>query len=220
MKFVSFIFSAFLLSNIVQLQAATLVSNLNEPLGTTFASYLNRYFATPFTIGDQSASIDRIDLPIFYSANGGSHFVELWADAANLPDAPIMRLAGESHPTSNGVFGYTPTSELTLSANTRYWLLVFSAVPGSATEQFHTTLSESETGYGQILSPTLTAWEPPEWRALRWQTGIGLTPVTMQFAVIGQQVPEPSFSILGLFFLACLTKLRRRMSCNAGLRLG
>lgn len=216
MKLASYLYSVLLGWNLVSVQftnAATLVSNLDEPLGTTFASYIDRYLATPFTVGSAPASIDRIDLPMHYSGNGGSHFVELWADDANLPGAPIMRLAGESHPTSNGVFAYTPTTELTLNGDTRYWLVVFSAFVGSATEQFHTTLSSSETGCGQIFSPTLTAFEPPTWRTLTWLFEGAHTPVTLQFAVIGQQVPEPSASIFGLFSLAGIAIMRRRRMC-------
>lgn len=217
MKFASYLGAILVACNLVSVQstaAATLVSNLDEPLGIEVASYLDRYLATPFTVGNLPSSIERIDLPIYYAGNRGSHVVELWADAANLPGAPIMRLAGESHPTSSGVYAYTPTAELILSGNTRYWFVVFSEFPGGASELFHTTLSNAETGYGQIVSPTLRAFDPPDWSTLTWSFAEGLTPVTVQFAVIGQQVPEPSAAAFGLLSLAGIVIMRRRLSSS------
>ena len=115
-------------------RAATVLSNLENDQFALYTVTLEFFLAQSFFVGDAATAyvLDSVSMPVidpdqFFGPLG------VWiydTDANNVPGNSIGALSTPVNPSSTGSFTYTPTSPLTLTASTRYWVVAGSAAGG------------------------------------------------------------------------------------------
>jgi hypothetical protein len=79
----------------------------------------------------------------FASFPPGPFFLSLYSNAGSAPGASLAILSGNNYPTNTGVYTYTNTSPLQLSANTTYWIVASSPASPPQTYTWLDTYSTS-----------------------------------------------------------------------------
>jgi hypothetical protein len=159
-------------------------SNVNQVPAGNNGVWNAQTLAASFNTGSVTSYLASVSLGM-KSANGiGGHFsVSIYNDTGSSPGNLLVTLSGNSTPTTTGLYIYTNSSVLALSANSTYWIVASSAdaVGTNAFEWFYTFtgpdagsfwttgISKYNSGSGwnasgviQMFSVTVTNPIPPE----------------------------------------------------------
>ncbi len=181
----------YLLTSSLYAQGAYLSNLSRTPVGSVGIGN-DAWFAQDFTTGTNSAgyyfdsallSMDSLSrVPLGFS-------VFLYDNSGLLrPQSILATLAGESHPTSAGIYTYTD-SDLVLSPSTRYWVVLTSQSPisdGAYNAQLVTaTFPNYDAIEGWFMGRSYYA--SPD--GLNWTL---TRSYALQFAIDATAIPEPS----------------------------
>jgi hypothetical protein len=162
-----------------------------------------------FTMDGTSRSLQSVTLSLGKAADGtiGTFQVELRNDNSSTPGTVIATLTGESNPLplTATTYSYTPSSEVTLSAGTKYWV-VAEATTTSGSYTWNWTSSPFSSGAAGTLGGFSESLNGGPWS--------GEDPVGPFLFGVTAAVPEPSsyaavFGILALGFGVASRRLRR-----------
>lgn len=198
------------LGGLSSLHAAT-TSNLTFPDGSwpgdTVTSTV--YLASSFTTNSASTSyrLDSVTVNMGAAITAGGGFIlQIRSNSGSQPGSLVAQLTGEVNPSS-GLHTYTPTTTITLNANTTYWV-VAGVASGTGEFRWLAAANNNQTGDWTIGNN------------IGFGTNSGTT-WSMQgfppslFSVSATVVPEP-----GAFMLIALaggigTTVRRRRAARA-----
>lgn len=168
--------------------------------------------AMPFVTGSLGSTLNSVDLNIEGTTGTAPIIVSIFGDSATqpgeFPGSALEVLSGASSPSLNQIYSYT-SSGTSLSASSRYWLVLSTANTGTLDTSYfwHVTEDASEispAGWTIGNGPAAYSSLDGEW--------IGVTELAStnsgMFAVNATLVPEPT--ALGLLGLGSLVALRRR----------
>jgi len=167
----------------------------------------NTWQANSFTMDGTSRSLQSVTLSLDNgNAVGGNFQVQLWNSGGSQPGTLLATLSGNSDPLTANTYSYTPSSTVTLSANTKYWVVAEGSTT-SGTYIWNYTTSSASTGVG-----TLGGWSITHDAGNSWNAEINADPFMLN--VTAGAVPEPSsyaavFGILALGFGVASRHLRR-----------
>lgn len=162
-------------------------------------NYLN---AQGFEVGaiPPSALLSNVILSMKDSSGTGDFTVYVYDDNSGVPGSPLATLAGDTSPNTEGLYTYTPTSPLPLSANTGYYV-VATVIGGTDVYKWTITSQSPTVGSGDRGSNSGYGWEMSPYWLRRMQVN----------AEVSQAVPEPGSVGLMLAGLGALgIWLRRR----------
>jgi hypothetical protein len=210
----------FLSPRIIQAQGTTYLSNLGQPSASSNPLGSDSWMATGFMTGTNAAGyaldstqllmLDAAGLPAgftvsVYSAIGQDDFTPL---------SSLGTLDGSLNPITAGVYTYNPSSTLTLSPITVYFIVATAGTP-VATGGYEW----SNTGTFPITYNPVGGWEAPVGftHSANYQSSDGISWSLRagfpQFAVNATPIPEPGLlSLLGLGALSLLWHRRKAKS--------
>ncbi len=188
-------------------QGTTFLSNLDQTPSGSLSAGSDSWLAAVFYTGANSGgySLNSIQLGMADSSGNPSGFEVMIYSATGPGDVTpannLATLAGQSNPATAGVYAYTPSSSLTLSASTAYFIVLTdeSAVASGAYEwNYAGTYSYNPTGGWQapIGFGAIDNYQSSD--GLHWSL-LGGAP---QFAINATAAPEPG--TLGLLALGGL----------------
>ena len=186
-------------------QAQTIVDNTASTISGSDVIDSNNWLANSFTMDGTSRSLQSVTLSLADgNAVGGTFQVQVWDDGGSKPGTVIATLSGNSDPLTENIYSYTPSATVTLSANTKYWV-VAEASTTSGIYNWNIANPSVSTGVGTLGGWSGTADAGSFWTAEN-NTGPFMFNVTA--------VPEPSsyaavFGILALGFGVASRHLRR-----------
>jgi hypothetical protein len=163
--------------------------------------------ANSFTMDGTSRSLQSVTLSLDNgNAVGGNFQVQLWSSGGSQPVTLLATLSGNSNPLTANSYSYTPSSTVTLSADTKYWVVAEGSTT-SGTYNWNFATSSASTGVG-----TLGGWSNTANAGTSWNAEINIEP--FMFNVTAGAVPEPSsytavFGVLALGF-GVASRHRRR----------
>ncbi len=200
--------------------AVTTVSNLSNSVSLDtdlFTGYFPEVggaevkVAMPFVTGSSSSTLNSVDLNMDFASGSAPIIVSIYGDSGTqpgeFPGASLEVLSGASNPSLNQVYNYT-SSGTSLSAATRYWLVLSTVNTGALDTSYywHVTDDLSETspaGWTIGNGPAVYSSIIGEW------TGVTeLDSATPGMFAVNATLPEPAS--IGLLGLSALTLLRRR----------
>jgi hypothetical protein len=190
----------------------TYVSNLGQPSSGSVSVGANAWFAGDFVSGTNVAGyfLDSVQLQMTDAAGDPSGFTVMIYSGpdilgGNRPGSSLGTLSGSANPSTTGLYTYTSSSALELSANTVYFLVITAGTQTSDGTYSWSTANNPSTGYtsyhwgGETMFAESTD-------GLSWNfvpSGFG------QFALNATPAPEPG--VVGLVaFGALLFRLRRK----------
>ena len=103
-----------------------------------------------FTTGSNSLNLSSVDLSIFYG--GDEAVVKIYSSSAGIMGSPIATLTGTY--VSGDIWNFTPATPLTLSANTTYWLVLYSTWIAESTNSTNYDYTDVLTYTGSGTIPT------------------------------------------------------------------
>lgn len=188
--------------------AQTIIGNLPQTNdGASYNVLGGNHRAVSFTLGSTSYSLTGATLRALAEA-GAAPELEIRNDSGG-SNPGVSTLATFTNPVFGGGtqnYGFTPSSALTLQANTKYWL--YAKNPGSGSFfWFSSSPAVTPTGpgatFGAFVDGNGTTWAP----TARYGTfEIQGNPLITG----GDAVPEPSAMVLLLPALSLLVLLKRR----------
>lgn len=124
--------SLLLLAASGQEYAATIVSNLNDPVGGQGSIYVAgppQYYAQEFLVGAQSATLSSVIAALGHASGSFVPSAELVNDNNGQPGTTVLTtFAFPALPASGFAdLTFTPNSNVTLSSNTDYWFVLLSS---------------------------------------------------------------------------------------------
>ena len=188
---------------IIQAQGAiTYLSNLGQPSTGNLAVGSDSWLATLFFTGNNASgyALNSIQLGITDSSGNPSGFTAMLYEinpAAAIPGNNLGTLNGSLNPATAGTYTYTPTSSLTLSQNTYYFIVLTAgtAVANGAYEWSLAGANSYNPSSGWNAGAIETSSNGSSWS--------GLASEYPQFAINATVIPEPSvlrlFSLGGIF---------------------
>ncbi len=107
-----------------------IISNLSGT--TTSGTYIGPsattvYKAAGFTMGSDSYNLESVIIRVRSSDPAATTDVEIWT-GNGAPTSMIAQLSGSAF-DADGLYTFTPTTDVTLAANTTYWVYVNNAAP-------------------------------------------------------------------------------------------
>jgi hypothetical protein len=207
---------ALLSPQIVQAQGTTYMSNLGQASAGSLAVGSDSWLATLFEAGTNSSgyTLNSIQLAMAGASGNPNGFTVMLYNEQGIsgehPGSNLGTLNGSLNPVIGGVFTYTPVSNLTLSPNTVYFIVLTSGttVANGAYEWDYTSVNSpfwpggwfgSGAGGFQAFS------NGSSWNSLDSDYA--------QFAIDATPVPEPG--ILGLLGLGGLAFFCHRRKSKA-----
>ena len=192
--------SLLLLAACGQEYAATIVSNLNDPVGGQGSIYVAgppQYYAQEFLVGAQSATLGSV---IAALGNASGRFVpsaELVNDNNGQPGTTVLTtFAFPTLPTTGFAdLTFTPNSNVALSANTNYWFVLLSSPTSTSGSS-----DRYQWEYTNTNDPALPHYASTHDGAT-WEVQSS-GPFLIAVNSAGPSVPEPSS--LFLLGIACL----------------
>ncbi len=158
MKFLEFkrniFFCAFICATTTMLAQATFLpfSNLGQPFGEAVGVWSGLSHAASFTTGNAASSLFSVSISMDPANHMGGSFqsfnLSLWSDVSGSPGTNLAMLSGNNYPIYTGIYAYTNTSPLVLSANTTYWIVASSpdSLNGNAYEWILTFSPATDPG--------------------------------------------------------------------------
>jgi hypothetical protein len=187
---------------ITQAQGTVYLSNLGQTSAGSLAVGSNSWVAALFGTGTNSGGylLDSVQLALADASGNPSGFTVMIYNlglprAGAVPGSNLGTLTGSLSPTTAGTYIYTPTSSLTLSPSTTYFVVLTAgtAVADGAYEWSQSVNPPNASdGWGETLIIESSN------NGLSWQAHSG----DPQFAITATAIPEPC--ILGLFTLGGL----------------
>jgi len=194
-----------LVQQIIQAQGTIYLSNLAQPSAGSESVGNDSWLAAQFETGANADGYELNSIQLAMAAASGDpngFTVMLYKSfaVATAPEASIGSLSGSSNPSTSGIYTFTDDSDLTLSPDTTYFIVLTAgtAVTSGAYEFSVTSASSYNSSGG-------------------WQGGIslstssnGLSPWSLisgdfpQYAISATAVPEPgvlSLAVAGGLFL-------------------
>jgi hypothetical protein len=183
-----------------------IVSNLTAIVagtGTIYSSGPPQSYAQEFVTGNSSVVLSSIIVPLGDASGTFTAAADLVADNSGLPGSSVLTLfTVPTIPTGSATdLTFTPTSSVTLKANTDYWFVLSATGSGSYQWQYTNTLSASFPNYAVSSSNTMGA---------TWT--VGTPPGPFLLGANAAAVPEPSSLVLaaiGLLALGMVVRARR-----------
>jgi hypothetical protein len=194
---------ALLAPQIIQAQGTTYLSNLGQPITGSEAVGSDSWLSTPFYTGSNVGgyTLDSFDLAMSDATGSPDGFTVMLYNnnnaAIHLPANILATLNGSTDPSTTGIYTYTPGSNLILSPNTIYEIVITAgttiadgAYEWSVAGLNSYSASDNWAGGGVIAqSNNGSSWGSQP-----------LIFVNPQFAINATAIPEPS--ALALIFLA------------------
>jgi hypothetical protein len=185
----------------------TYLSNLGQPSTGSLAIGINSWLAAEFRTGNNASGylINSIQLGLTDASGNPSNFTamiytEVGFDGSN-PGSSLGTLDGSLSPVSSGVYTYADDSNITLSPNAIYYIVLTAGTAvGNGAYEWSLTSSVSYNpnggwGWFQPYNPFHSS------DGLNWYGYLNTNP---QFAINATAIPEPSSEILlglgGVFF--------------------
>jgi hypothetical protein len=192
---------------ILQAQGTIYVSNLGASAGSMAVgsnSWLSAGFATGFNA--DGYELNSVQLAMTDASGNPNGFTVMLYNqgqpTAIRPGSSLGTLDGSTDPATTGIYTYTPASNITLSPNTYYFIVLTAgtAVANGAYEWNESTSHSVNGGWGELNGIGHSS------DGLSW--GGGTTSNYPQFAINVTDIPESG--VLGLFALGGLCFLRHR----------
>jgi hypothetical protein len=185
-----------------------IVSNLGDTVngtGTVYASGPPQSYAQEFQTGSSSELLSSIVVPLGDAMPTFTAAGELVADNSGLPGSTILTsFTVPAIPTTTPTdLTFTPTSSVTLDANTDYWFVLSASGSGDYKWNYTNTLSPSFPNYAVSNDSGAT-----------WTIGTPPGPFLLEATATAAAVPEPSSLILAatgflaLGVVVCARRLR------------
>jgi hypothetical protein len=185
----------------------TYLSNLAQPSTGSHAVGSNSWLAMEFHTGNNTGGylLDSIQFALTDASGNPSNFTAMIYTevgfTGDFPGSSLGTLDGSLNPASSGVYTYTDDSNITLSPNAIYYI-VLTAGTAVANGAYEWSLTSSASynpnggwGWFQPYNPSHSS------DGLNWYGYLNTNP---QFAINATAVPEPSSEILlglgGVFF--------------------
>lgn len=167
-----------------------IVSNLGAIVngtGTIYGSGPPQSYAQEFQTGNSSELLSSIVVPLGDATNVFTASAELVADSSGLPGSTILTsFTVPTIPTTTPTdLTFTPTSSVTLKANTDYWFVLSASGLGDYQWQYTNTLSTSFPNYAVSNNNGAT-----------WAIGSPAGPFLLEATATVAAVPEPSSLVL------------------------
>ena len=182
------------------------IDNSTSPLAVALSIDATTSVANVFATDSQTYQLNSITL---LQLSGDIHHpldVELWSDSSSRPASVFA--TGFSPNGTNALFGtrtYTPAGTVTLSPNTRYWLVLEQAGSSYGWRDTHpvSPLNAYNTGPGTLGGVSLNSGSG-------WSVE---TPTACYFQVLATPVPEPAACVTASgIVLAAFGAWRRRQA--------
>ena len=201
-----FLAGGLLFPQIMQVQGTSYISNLGQPSTNSAAVGSDSWLAMSFSTGTNAGGyqLNSIQLGMTNASGSPSGFTAMLYSAVVSgevsPGSSLGTLNGSLNPVTGGIFTYSPASNLTLSPNTPYFIVLTAG----------TTIANGAYEWSNTRSFPLT-YNPSG----GWQAPLGLARVDNyqssngsswgvfdrypEFAINGTAVPEPGvYALLGL----------------------
>jgi hypothetical protein len=183
-------------------------SNLNQPVTGGFLAGrdpvgFTYWRANEFTTDAYDYSLASITLDLGNAmSDGGGFGVAIYTSASGNPGNPVPNgfLSGTSRPTPSGLYTYTPSSALHLSANTSYFLYTYAHITTGYI--LNSSISDAQTG----------PWTLGDSHKLSMNGGATWTddPASMRFSISATAIPElPSGPLVVSCSLGLVAGVRR-----------
>ncbi len=195
--------------------AVVQISNLSQSQADAQSIQYGAWASSSFTTDNQAYDLDTVRLNMDSALNTDGFFtVYLYShDTADggKPGSLISNgtLTGTTNPSGDQGYNYTPSSAVTLSSNTTYWVVAAVSNSGGGIYKWDYTVSTSETGngfgswsIGDVLRTSSD--QGSSWNAAVSNIG--------QFSIAADPIPEPAATacLTGIAVLA-IALLRRRI---------
>jgi len=216
---------ALLVPQFVQAQGTmTYLSNLDQASAGSVAVGSNSWVAVPFTAGTNPGGyvLDSIQLAMTDASGNPSGFTVYLYTAVNggslgplYPSFNFATLSGSLSPAIGGIFTYTPASNITLSANMPYFIVLTAgtAVADGAYDLSYTSANTFDSSEGWHIPGLNTGVSTASDGTLSHPAWNLVSGDYAQFAIDATPVPEPG--VLGLFGLGGLAFLWHRRNSKA-----
>lgn len=183
-----------------------IVSNLGATVngtGTIYSSGPPQSYAQEFLTGNSSVLLSSIVVPLGNATGTFTAAAELVADNSGLPGSTILTsFTVPAIPTTTPTdLTFTPTSSVTLNANTDYWFVLSASGSGDYQWYYTNTLSTSFPNYAVSNNSGAT-----------WTVGAPPGPFLLEATAASAAVPEPSSLVLvasGLLAFVVMVCARR-----------
>ena len=195
--------------------SGSLVYNTNQPdFGSFPTVFAGQWLAQPFTTGADPALLNSVTIyeKTFYP--DGNFWVSIYSDNSGVPGSVLTGglLNGPSQPTGFSFQTYSATQAISITANTRYWIVAAGdglALSGGA----YGWGSAANNNYSSPVDWTFGYWGFTFDSGATWNSTENYTPGRLLTAISGTIVPEPPAAamLLGLpsLFFAFLRNMRR-----------
>lgn len=211
MKKIVVVFVIGLLNNpTIQAQGTIYLSNTAQTSVGSEAVANDSWLAADFRTGSNVGGylLDSVQLKtVAASGNPNGITVMLYSSVSGgavLPDGSLGTLSGSTDPLTAGVYAYTSATDLLLSPNTHYFIVLNAATPtanGSYEWSVTDTPTVSLNGWSGNMSLCYSS------DGSSWSFFSGLL---AQYAISATAIPEPSMSWLLLFGSGVLFYARKR----------
>ncbi len=204
-----------LIQQIVQAQETLYVSNLGQTSTGNYAVGSDSWYASFFKAGNNIGGyeLNIIQLAVTGASGNPSGFTAMVyaninPEIAVLPGNSIGTLDGSLNPVDAGTYNYTPDSNIVLSPNTDYYVVLTAETP-IAEGAYEWSLAGANS-----YNPS-DGWSGSVGRVYTSSNGLSWIPISAaypQFAITATAIPEPSSAFLLLLGSGVLFYVRKRHS--------
>lgn len=204
-----------LIQQVTQAQGTLYLSNLGQSSTGSESVGSNLWYAALVETGNNTGgyALDSIELGMVDASGNPNGFTALLYSAivsADIyPGSNLATLNGSLDPSTAGIYTYTPTSNLTLSPSTLYYI-VLTAGTAVANGAYDWSLADANSynpsGGWRGVDGVWTSINGSNWNPI-------IATISPQFAITATPIPEPG--ILSLFGLGGLGLLWQRRKGKA-----